>query len=105
MNTAQESKTETPFHKMVVDTLMSVGVAWASYGLKVGQKALVTSAETLEKTAETLDTLAVNLKKSGAVDTASTGESTPLDNAVSNENKAPAAAESAESQAPGAAAS
>ena len=48
-------------------TLTSVGSTWAAYGLKVGKMALTTSAETLGKTAEALDTLAVELEKRAAV--------------------------------------
>jgi hypothetical protein len=47
-------------------TLTSVGSTWAAYGLKVGKMALTTGAETLGKTAEALDTLAVELEKRAA---------------------------------------
>lgn len=49
--------------KTLVDTLRGLGTSWAAYGLKVGKMALQTSAETLGKTAETLDTLAAAFEK------------------------------------------
>jgi hypothetical protein len=50
----------------LLSTLTSVGSEWAAYGLKVGKMALVTSAETLGKTAQMLDVLATELEKSKA---------------------------------------
>ncbi len=47
----------------IVDSLFDVGEAWASYGLKVGQLALETSARTLGGVARTLGALAEGLKK------------------------------------------
>jgi hypothetical protein len=44
-------------------TLTELGSSWAVYGLKVGKMALETSAETLGKTAHTLDVLAAELDK------------------------------------------
>jgi hypothetical protein len=47
----------------LLDTLADLGSSWAAYGLKVGKMALETSAETLGKTAHTLDVLAAELDK------------------------------------------
>jgi hypothetical protein len=47
----------------VLGTLADLGTTWAAYGLKVGKMALETSAETLGKTAHTLDVLATELDK------------------------------------------
>jgi hypothetical protein len=47
----------------VLGTLADLGSSWALYGLKVGKMALETSAETLGKTAHTLDVLASELDK------------------------------------------
>ena len=44
-------------------TLTELGSSWAVYGLKVGKMALETSAETLGKTAHTLDAIAAELDK------------------------------------------
>jgi hypothetical protein len=44
-------------------TLTELGSSWAVYGLKVGKMALETGAETLGKTAHTLDVLAAELDK------------------------------------------
>jgi hypothetical protein len=66
MNTAAQSTpsdVHAPSSKTFVDTLVELGSSWAAYGLKVGKMALVHSAETLGKTAETLDTLAVAMEK------------------------------------------
>lgn len=66
MNTATHSTASdahAPSCKSLVDTLVGLGSSWAAYGLKVGKMALVTSAETLGKTAETLDTLASAFQK------------------------------------------
>lgn len=66
MNTATQA-TSSDVHatscKTLVDTLVGLGSTWAEYGLKVGKMALATSAETLGKTAETLDTLAAAIHK------------------------------------------
>ena len=68
MNTASPSSSDAhaPFAKTLVDTLVGLGSSWAAYGLKVGKMALVQSAETLGKTAETLDTLAAVMEKKAA---------------------------------------
>ena len=72
MNTASPSSSSSssdvhaPFTKTLVDTLVGLGSSWAAYGLKVGKMALVQSAETLGKTAETLDTLAAAMEKKAA---------------------------------------
>jgi hypothetical protein len=47
----------------VLGTLADLGTTWAAYGLKVGKMALETSAETLGKTAHTLDALAAEFDK------------------------------------------
>lgn len=47
----------------LLGTLAEMGSSWAVYGLKVGKMALETSAETLGKTAHTLDVLAAELDK------------------------------------------
>lgn len=63
-------------------TLTSVGSTWAAYGLKVGKMALTTGAETLGKTAEALDTLAVELEKraaSASVEAPVAAEAPPAD--------------------------
>ncbi|MFT3772830.1 MAG: hypothetical protein QM820_46175 [Minicystis sp.] len=53
----------------LLSTLSGVGSTWAAYGLKVGKMALVTSAETLGKTASMLDTIATELEKKTAAST------------------------------------
>jgi hypothetical protein len=60
MSTSTESTPATglPSCKTLVDTLVGLGTSWAAHGLKVGRSALVTGAQTLGKTAETLDALA-----------------------------------------------
>ena len=66
MNTAAQSTSsdvQATSCKTLVDTLVGLGSTWAEYGLKVGKMALATSAETLGKTAETLDTLAAAIHK------------------------------------------
>lgn len=83
------SDVNAPSSKTLVDTLISLGSSWAAYGLKVGKMALVTSAETLGKTAETLDTLATAFQKKA--ETAGTDEA-PV--------AAPDAAPKAEAPAP-----
>lgn len=47
----------------VVDTLFDVGEAWASYGLKIAELALQTSARTLTNVSKVLGTLATELKQ------------------------------------------
>ena len=68
MTTTQSTAAEAgaPSCKSFVDTLVGLGTSWAAYGLKIGKQALVTSAETLGKTADTLETLAVAIEKKGA---------------------------------------
>ncbi len=46
----------------VVDTLFDVGEAWASYGLKVAELALQTSARTLTNASKIVGNLAEELK-------------------------------------------
>lgn len=60
-----ETKNET-----VVDTLFDVGEAWASYGLKVAELALQTSARTLTNVSKVLGSLAVELKREQSHDDA-----------------------------------
>jgi 2-iminoacetate synthase ThiH len=50
----------------LLGTLVDVGSSWAAYGLKVGKMALVTSADTLGKTAQALDSIATELEKKHA---------------------------------------
>jgi hypothetical protein len=59
-----ESKNES-----VVDTLFDVGEAWASYGLKVAELALQTSARTLTNVSKVLGTLSDELKTERERDT------------------------------------
>ena len=66
-NTSAPSETTKRVCGSLLATLTSVGSTWAAYGLKVGKMALTTSAETLGKTAQALDTLAVELEKRAAV--------------------------------------
>jgi len=47
----------------VVDTLFDVGEAWASYGLKIAELALATSARTLTGVSKVLGNLADELKR------------------------------------------
>ena len=47
----------------VVDTLFDVGEAWASYGLKMAEMALQTSARTLTGVSKVLGNLADELKR------------------------------------------
>lgn len=65
----------------LLSTLTSVGSTWAAYGLKVGKMALVTSAETLGKTAQMLDVLATELEKKKAA--------APTDVAAKSDGAAP----------------
>lgn len=62
-NTTAPSETTKRVCGSLLATLTSVGSTWAAYGLKVGKMALTTGAETLGKTAQALDTLAVELEK------------------------------------------
>jgi hypothetical protein len=68
MSTSTESTpaTSLPSCKSLVDTIVGLGTSWAAHGLKIGRTALVTSAETLGKTAETLETLAAAFEKKAA---------------------------------------
>ena len=50
----------------LLTTLVDVGSMWAVHGLKIGKMALSTSAETLGKTAQALDTIATELEKKRA---------------------------------------
>ncbi len=65
-NTTSPAETTKRVCGSLLATLTSVGSTWAAYGLKVGKMALATGAETLGKTAEALDTLAVELEKRAA---------------------------------------
>lgn len=47
----------------IVDTVFDMGMAWANYGLKVGQQALETSAKSLEQTAKILANVSAELGK------------------------------------------
>jgi len=47
----------------LVTALLSVGGAWARYGLSVGRSALETSARTLETTAAALGEMAERIEK------------------------------------------
>src|SRR5689334_608248 len=69
MNTTAEptpSDANATSCKTLVDTLVGLGSSWALHGLKIGKMAIMTSAETLGKTAETLETLAAVLQKKAA---------------------------------------
>jgi hypothetical protein len=52
-----------PKNESVVDTLFDVGEAWASYGLKLAESALQTSAHTLTSVSKLLGNLADELKR------------------------------------------
>jgi hypothetical protein len=56
-----EKNTQTA--NSIVDNLFDVGEAWASYGLKVAELAVGTSARTLESVAKALGALSEQLKK------------------------------------------
>ncbi len=47
----------------IVDNLFDVGEAWASYGLKIAELAVATSARTLDNVSKALGTLSESLKK------------------------------------------
>ncbi len=49
--------------KSIVDNLFDVGEAWASYGLKIAELAVATSARTLDNVSKALGTLSESLKK------------------------------------------
>lgn len=68
MNTTSSTPADStsPSIKSVVETLVGLGTSWAAFGLKIGKQALVHSAETLGKTADTLESLAVAMEKKGA---------------------------------------
>ncbi|APR75795.1 Hypothetical protein A7982_01142 [Minicystis rosea] len=83
--TAAVADTTKRVYETLITTLSSVGSTWAAYGLKVGKMALVSSAETLGKTAQMLDVLATELEKKPAI---STDEAAP----ASASTEAPAAA-------------
>jgi hypothetical protein len=94
MNTAQNDAAATATAdtrtcaSSLLATLVDVGSTWAAYGLKVGKMALVTSAETLGKTAQALDTIASEFEKKKAAPEAP-APAAPVDHAASTE--APAA--------------
>jgi hypothetical protein len=50
----------------LLHTLADVGSLWAVHGLRAGGMALTTSAETLGRTAQALDTLASEIEKKNA---------------------------------------
>jgi hypothetical protein len=60
--TTTESSTSDAY-EVFVETLSQLGSTWAMHGLKIGRQALLTSAETIQKAAETLDTLAESFAK------------------------------------------
>ncbi len=64
--TAAVADTTKRVYETLISTLSGVGATWATYGLKVGKMALVSSADTLGKTARLLDTLATELEKKSA---------------------------------------
>jgi len=57
------SEKNTQTAKSIVDSLFDVGEAWASYGLRVAELAVGTSARTLESVAKALGALSEQLKK------------------------------------------
>ncbi len=57
-----ENKTQKAT-KSIVDNLFDVGEAWASYGLKIAELAVATSARTLDSVSKALGTLSESLKK------------------------------------------
>ncbi|MEZ4302868.1 MAG: hypothetical protein R3B70_48540 [Polyangiaceae bacterium] len=81
--------------KTFVDTMVGIGQSWAAFGLKVGKTALITSAETLGKTAETLESLAVAIEKKAA---AAAAEPAPTVEAAAAEPAAAPADESPEAE-------
>jgi hypothetical protein len=58
----------------LVSSLVSVGSAWARYGLSVGRAALETSAQTLRTTAEALGKLADTLEQRAEAQAEGIGE-------------------------------
>ncbi|MEZ4310896.1 MAG: hypothetical protein R3F14_22880 [Polyangiaceae bacterium] len=78
--------------KTFVDTMVGIGQSWAAFGLKVGKTALITSAETLGKTAETLESLAVAIeKKAAAAEPAPTVEAAAAEPAAAPADESPEA--------------
>ena len=59
-NTTTEPRATTD---AIVDAVFDIGGAWATYGLKVGRMALLTSARTLSHAARALEAVQVNLEK------------------------------------------
>jgi len=67
---SQTTETETKTHAArTFDDIMTVGKAWARYGLNVGKMALETSATTLSKTALWLGDLAETLERKAEPET------------------------------------
>jgi hypothetical protein len=62
MTQTTETVTKAPAAR-ALDDIMTVGKAWARYGLTVGKMALETSATTLSKTASWLGDLAQTLAR------------------------------------------
>ena len=62
MTQTTETGTKAPTAR-ALDDIMTVGKAWARYGLTVGKMALETSATTLNKTASWLGDLAQTLAR------------------------------------------
>ena len=58
-----EQQTTPKDRDALVTALLSVGGAWARYGLSVGRSALETSARTLETTAAALGDMAERIEK------------------------------------------
>jgi hypothetical protein len=76
---AAENAEKTPVSpcQPLIETLSKLGSAWAAHGLKIGRNAVQMSAETLQKTVDTLDTLAAEFEKRAAKDAAPAGEPAP----------------------------
>jgi hypothetical protein len=80
MNTTQNvpagEKSADSSCQPLLDTLAKLGSSWAAHGLKIGRNAAQMSAETLEKTAQTLETLAAAFeqKARGAAEPAAPAE-------------------------------
>ena len=61
-----QTQKETSVPAAFVDTLIGLGATWAAHGLKIGKVALASSAEAIGKTAQVLDTLAIEIEKKAA---------------------------------------
>lgn len=65
-NATAPEKGASPSCQPLLETLTKLGSVWAAHGLRVGRDAVRLGAETLGKTMETLDTLAIALEQRAA---------------------------------------